>query len=338
MIAALDATPLTLSSGGLKRYVAELHAALCREFSEDAFHLLSDQLQPPENWLDRRWWSIGLPRALRRLGAGVFHGTDFAVPYRRVCASVMTIHDCSPWMDAAWHHSAGRVRRRTPLLIRAGLPSMIIVPTEAVKRQVVQLFRIPPSRVAAVPEAAAPHLKRVDAPPPARPYFLFVGTLEPRKNIRALVAAWRQVRARYDVDLVIAGRRRADGPVLVPGDGLMVRGEVAEDELARLYSGAAALVYPSHYEGFGLPVVEAMQCGTAVIASRDPALMEVSGGAAVHVTDVDLPAAMERLLVDPAERACRTERSLARAKDFSWQRTARLTREVYAEAMRRFRG
>jgi hypothetical protein len=109
-----------------------------------------------------------------------------------------------------------------------------------------------------------------------------VGTIEPRKNLPALVEAWREVRRRHVVDLVIAGRHRADGPSIVPEPGLHLPGEVPECELPALYSGAVALVCPSHYEGFGLPVLEAMQCGTCVIASG--ALREAAGDAALRAT------------------------------------------------------
>jgi alpha-1,3-rhamnosyl/mannosyltransferase len=152
------------------------------------------------------------------------------------------------------------------------------------------------------------------------------------------VAAWRRLRARHEVDLVIAGRRREDGPIIAPEPGLELAGEVTDERLAQLYSGAVALVYPSFYEGFGLPVVEAMQCGTPVIASRDPALVEVAGGAAIHAEAHELEAAMETLLVDCEQRRRLSDLAAIRAREFSWSRTARLTREVYVEAIRRFHG
>jgi len=337
MVVALDGTPLTLTSGGLRRYTEELLRALETEFPDDRFVAVSDQLTPPRNWLDRRWWTIGLVRTLSRLGCDVFHGTDFAVPYVPLRPAVMSVHDVSPWMNPAWHSGAGRVRRRAPLLIRLGIATMLITGTEAVRRQIIDLFNADPGRIVVVPDAPAPHLRRIDAPPPERPYFLFVGTVEPRKNVPVLIDAWRHVRSRYPVDLMIAGRFRSDAPAVDAEPNLILRGEVTDDELASLYSGAVALVYPSLYEGFGLPVIEAMQCGTPVITSNDPALIEVSGAAGLHTSSDGLAHAMESLLLNPPERQRQSELGLVRARDFSWQRTARLTREVYAEAIARFR-
>jgi glycosyltransferase involved in cell wall biosynthesis len=354
MVVAIDATPLTVSSGGIGRYSEQLARALGERFPEDTYHLVSDQIfQSPESlppnvhahnrgastaW-DRRWWTIGLPRMLSRLQCSLFHGTDFAVPYLPLRASVLTLHDLSPWMNPAWHYGADRVRERTPLLLRLGLATLVITPTEAVRQQAIQRFGVHPSRIMAVAEAPPQHLRPVHQAQKREPYFLFLGTIEPRKNVLALIEAWRIVRARQAVDLVIAGRRRADAPEIIPEAGLKLAGEVAEGELALLYSNAIACIYPSLYEGFGLPPLEAMKCGCPVISSRDPALMEVSGGAAIHVEATDirgLAAAMESLLVNPGECARRRQRGIERAAQFSWSLTAACTREVYVEAIRRF--
>jgi glycosyltransferase involved in cell wall biosynthesis len=238
-------------------------------------------------------------------------------------------------MDPGWHHGAKRVRRRTPVLLDLGVATMIVTPGNAVRKQAIEYFHLHPDRVVAVPEAPAPWLRHVQPPPGTPPYFLSVGTLEPRKNLLALVEAWREVRRHHSIDLVLAGRRRADAPAIAEEPGLRLTGEVPDEKLPELYSGALALVCPSLYEGFGLPVLEAMQCGAAVIASS--AVAEAAGDAAVYAGDA---AAMARAMCQAIERpewlAERRALSLARAREFSWERTARLTRQVYEEARRRF--
>jgi glycosyltransferase involved in cell wall biosynthesis len=167
-----------------------------------------------------------------------------------------------------------------------------------------------------------------------------VGTLEPRKNLPLLLDVWREVRKQHPIDLVLAGRRREDFPQLSAEAGLHLKGLTGEQELPRLYSGAFAVVYPSYYEGFGLPVLEAMQCGAAVIASRDPAISEVAGDAAILVDANDRRAwldALTSLLEHPYQIAAVREKALARAGEFSWDKTAKLTREVYGHAVKRFR-
>lgn len=349
----LDGTPLTVPADGTARYTAELSRALAREFPDDEIVLLSDQPfappqgsagnlcvgRPPRNWLERRWWSYGLAREMSRQRIDVFHGTGFSVPYLPMRPSVVSVHDLSPWRDPLWHSAAGRVRQRAPLVVRLGLATMVITDTEAIRREVCEYFHLPSARVAAVPLAAADVFRPIPQPPPPVPYFLFAGAIEPRKNLVALVDAWRKAARGAGVELLLAGRRREDGPRFLGEPGLRFLGEVDDAELARLYNGAVAVVYPSLYEGFGLPVVEAMSCGAAVVASCDPALVEVCGGAALHVEAADVRGwgkAMRALSEKPGFADEWRQRALARARDFSWARTARLTREVYDEARRRF--
>jgi alpha-1,3-rhamnosyl/mannosyltransferase len=343
VIAALDATPLTIPTGGVTRYTGELSRALAAEYGNDQYWLLSDQpfgmptpVLPnlhqgdgPRTAAERRWWLWGLEREMMRRGVEVFHGTDFSVPYIPRRPSVMTLHDLSPWLreDASF-----RVRRRVPVLLRARIPTMIITPSEAVRRAAIARFKLDGERVEAVPLAASSCFRPVDVAP-TQPYLLFVGTLESRKNIERLVEAWREVRKTEAVDLVLAGRVREGFAAPAAEPGLRVLGAVPEEDLPALYSGAEAFVYPSLYEGFGLPVLEAMQCGATVITSRDPAIMEVSGGAAIHVDATDVRELAEAMRARPRLR----EESLKRAALFSWPATARKTKGVY-EAARRFFG
>jgi glycosyltransferase involved in cell wall biosynthesis len=351
MRVAIEAASLSLSSGGLARYTSELALALARGFPDDEFVCISDQpfRMPegapgnlkrgggPRNAVERRWWLWGIDRELSRLHADLVHGPDFSVPYLPRRPSVLTLHDLSPWMNGRWHSAADRVRRRTPVLVELGIATMLIAPGEAVRKQAIERFRLRPDRIVAIPEAAPSWLKPVEQGATTQPYFLFVGTLEPRKNLPALLDAWRHVRRRHAIDLVIAGRRRDDFAALAEEPGLRLTGEVPDAALPALYSGALAFVYPSLYEGFGLPVLEAMQCGAPVIAS--PAVSELAGDAAIYAgTSEELARAMLQAVGQPEWLAAFRARSLARAQLYSWDRTARLTHEVYQEARKRFAG
>jgi glycosyltransferase involved in cell wall biosynthesis len=350
---ALDATPLTVASGGVRRYTEELTRALCDAFPGDRFWLLSDQKTPlpfvranlnagrgPRNMLERRWWSWGLQGEISRLGIDVFHGTDFAVPYLPLRPTVMTLHDLSPWLDPGWHAQSDRIRNRTPMLLRLGLATMVITPSESIRRAAIDRFHLQHDRVIAVPHAAAARFRPTPGPGQAPPYLLYVGTLEPRKNIGFLLDLWRELRREHPVDLVLVGRRRADFPEIPAEPGLRLAGLTPEEDLPALYSGAVACLYPSYYEGFGLPVLEAMQCGAVVIASRDPAILEVAGEGAILLDVADRALWMDtlRLALTQPERAREyRERALLRAGEFSWTKTARLTRAVYECAIQRFR-
>lgn len=352
---ALDATPLTLSSGGLPRYVSELGLAMAREFPEDVYGLVSDQPfampegAPPNlfrargahSLAERRWWLWGIQRVLRENEIQVFHGTNFEVPYLATIPAVLTIHDLSPWKDRAWHDEADRVRQRAPWLMRLGRASMVLTVSDAVRKEIVNRFNVLPSRVRAVPLAASSRFRplpeaerQARREPGAPPFFLLVATLEPRKNVGALVEAWRATRAETGADLIIAGRCRSDFAGIDPTEGLHVLGEVSEAELPALYGDALAFVYPTLYEGFGLPVLEAMQSGCPVITSADPAVTEVSGGAAIHAgSAAELAAAMRRVAASAELRQQMRDAGLARAAGFSWARTARETRAIYAEIL-----
>jgi glycosyltransferase involved in cell wall biosynthesis len=167
-----------------------------------------------------------------------------------------------------------------------------------------------------------------------------VGTLEPRKNVNLVLEVWREVREKHPIELVLAGRRREDFPEIPPEPGLHLRGLTPEEELPQLYSNALVCLYPSYYEGFGLPVLEAMQCGAAVIASNDPAISEVADDAAVLLDPHDQRAwikALDSLLASPEQLQTFRQNALARAAEFSWTKAAKLTREVYGHAAERFR-
>lgn len=359
------------ATGGVPRYVQELLRHWWMVFPEDELLAFSDQevelpaevaervhVLGPRSRSEQRWWLYGLPKRLAEEGVEVFHGTEFSVPYRRSCAAVMTVHDLSPWKEPAWHgvagrEGAGRVRRRMPWLLRLGLADRLVTPTEAVRREVMERFGVGPERVTAVAHgvrrgaAAAVQSARVAN---GRRYFLYLGTVEPRKNLPVALAAWQRVRqgdaigrgegvreAWPDVEFWVAGRVRQDMPALPEAEGLRMLGTVADEELPGLLRGAAAVVYPTWYEGFGLPVLEAMEQGAVVITSNDAAVREVTGGVGAWHCEAgevgEWAEALERALADAEWAAGMRQRAAERAAGFSWERCVRETRAVYAAAV-----
>ncbi|MDT7807402.1 MAG: hypothetical protein QOJ70_1215 [Acidobacteriota bacterium] len=376
MLTGLDAIPLTEPRAGVGHYTFELARALAHESPADEFELVYPSAYPPVDFikseslppnlkearvrvgaLGRRWWSAGLPRYAARRGLRLFHGTNYDVPLWGGAATVLTVHDLSLLIHPETHERrrVWRARRRLPLMARAA--NAIIVPTEAVRREVCEHLRVAEAKVFAVHEAARALFRRVEFAETesarrsfgiGHEFLLAVGTIEPRKNLLVLVSAFEEVmRARPSsaLQLVIAGGRGWLSEPLFEAversparERIVLAGYVADDTLHALYSSCRAFVYPSLYEGFGLPPLEAMSCGAPVIAGRTPAVEEVTGGAArlFDPRDTDSLARVLLELVDdePARRAL-ADAGLRRAAHFSWQRTARATLEVYSEAMKR---
>jgi len=295
----------------------------------------------PVGALGRRWWSAGLPLSARRRGVALFHGTNFEVPLWGGAARVLTVHDLSLLVRPETHERrrVRRARLRLPLMARRA--DAVVTPTEAVRREVIDRLRLSPSRVFAVPEAARDVFRPLafaDTSEARRrlgvgeEFLLAVGTVEPRKNLPALLWAFEEfTRARPDsgLQLVVAGRAgwmgeewRRHLEASPARGGIVVTGYVSDDDLRALYSSCRLFVYPSVYEGFGLPPLEAMSCGAPVVATRAAALTEVTGGAARLVEPAsreDLARALFELLEDEAARRDLSTRGLARAALFSWE-------------------
>ena len=378
MLFGLDAIPLTEPRAGVGHYTYELARALALASPGDEFELvypssyapvgLDERGGLPPNLSEarahvgafgRRWWSAGLPRYAARRGYDLFHGTNYDVPLWGGAARVLTVHDLSLLSHPETHERrrVWRARRRLPLMARAA--DAVVTPTEAVRREVCARLRVTPAKVFAVHEAARDcfrPLGRAQAEGALRElgvggeFLLAVGTIEPRKNLAALVRAFEGVvreRPSSQLRLVVAGGRGwLSGPLFEslersPARGRVVlAGYVADEALRALYSSCLAFVYPSLYEGFGLPPLEAMSCGAAVLAGDTPAVAEVAGGAARLFDPRDagqLTRALLELLDDAGARRALSEAGLRRAAQFSWDRTARQTLEVYAEAMKRSR-
>lgn len=378
MLFGLDATPLTEARAGVGHYTFELARALGLSAPQDEIELLYPSSFPPANFdddeglplppnlrpmlvsvgaLGRHWWAAGLPRYIRRRGIQLFHGTNYDVPLWGGAATVLTIHDLSLLLHPETHERrrVWRARRRLPLMARVA--NSIITPTESVRREVCERLRVAPSKVFAVPEAARACFKPLrfeetenvrSALGVGKEFLLTVGTIEPRKNLPVLLRAFESVvreRPASHVQLVIAGGRGWLSSQLYESIAaspararIVMTGYLQDPELRALYSSCLAFVYPSIYEGFGLPPLEAMGCGAPVVAGRAAAVAEVTGGAAL-LADTSAPDDMTGILLglldDADARRKLSDAGRTRAAEFSWARTALLTREVYDETIKR---
>jgi glycosyltransferase involved in cell wall biosynthesis len=225
--------------------------------------------------------------------------------------------------------------------------SKIITPSTSVKNEVGETLGVPADKVVVTPEAPRPAFKRREDPHVSEllkrldidgDFILFVGTIEPRKNLRRLVEAFELLLRSTSLlpTLVIAGGQGWLMDDFAVGERVRLTGYLEDQDLCGLYSTCAAFVYPSLYEGFGLPPLEAMACGAPVITSRIPSLMETVGDAArlVDPKDVeDMAQAMAEMLSDLKVREHYAEFGKVHVKQFSWEQTARKTLEVYRELL-----
>ena len=322
----IDADVLGRNRTGDETYVRELLRALPEVAGDLRFAaltrdpaLLPDGIEPVvlRARTQELRMAVGVPRLLAQLGPRLAHFVH-ALPLRCPVPAVLTVQDLSwerdPSVFGWWDLVTFKVFVRRSVK-RAG---HVFAISERTKRDLVELYRTPPAKITVTPLAPDPEFKPADA---HDSFLLFVSAVEPRKQPLAAIDAANAVGRRLvvvgppkDPELVAELRRR----------GADVRGYVPKDELVRLYQSAAALLFPSRYEGFGLPVVEAMACGTPVVAAPEAALQEVAGEAAVFAED--LADGVRRAL---AEREQLAAAGLERAKAFSWRETARLTADVY---------
>lgn len=361
--------PLAQPRTGVGTYTFELARALAAAAPQDEFELISplpfeetvpnvtrpanlELIYSRPNLFQRRWWAIGLPSYIRRNPLSLFHGTNYEVPLRERCPTVVTIHDLSLLLHFSTHE-ARSVRRARLLLPRmARKAKLIITDSELVKKEVCEHLKIESEKVCAIPLAPRSSFKPMPLPETLAVrkrlqiedlFLLFVGTIEPRKNLSVLLQAFEEVLRMSDLrpQLVIGGKVGWKSDELFSqlrrspiGDRVRLIGFVSDEDLRALYSSCQAFIYPSIYEGFGLPPLEAMSCGAPVIASQVPSIKE-SVARIVSATDSkSLARNIVELLKDEQERQSLSIRGLEYAQEFSWQRTAALTREVYARALR----
>jgi glycosyltransferase involved in cell wall biosynthesis len=320
----IDVAPLQLTGAGTARYVEGLACALERRVDVEVERLTwGGPSRLTAAVRDVVWYPALLPIAARRLQ--VLHCTTFRAPLRAPVPVIATVHDLAivrfPEYFTAWTRLYGRTFLRR--VLRAA--DRVIAVSEFTKRDVVELAGVAPERVHVVPNSTS-EVFTPEGPRSDGDYVLAVGTLEPRKNLPRLAEAAR----RLGVELRVVGAS-GWGNVEVGGDGVRWRGRLADDELAREYRGALCLAYPSLYEGFGIPVLEAMRCGTPVVTSAGSAMEEVAAGAAELVDPLDpsaIAAGIERAI---ARRDELRSLGLERAGAFTWEAAADRTAAVYRE-------
>jgi glycosyltransferase involved in cell wall biosynthesis len=321
---AVDTSPLVQTRAGTARYVRGLLGELERRKDVEVRRLSFGGPGRTDAFVrDTVWYPVGLPCAAR--GADVLHCPTYRAPLFSTVPLVVTVHDLAlfrhPGAFNRWSRLYGR--RMIPRVLRAA--GRVIAVSEFTRRELVQLFRVPEERLRVIPNAVDETFV-AEGPAADGDYVLAVGTLEPRKNLQRVAAAAR----RLGVELRVVGAS-GWGRVELDGDGVRWLGRVPDEELARLYRGARCVAYASVYEGFGIPVLEAMACGAPVVTSRGGAMEEVADGAAVLVDPLDsasIAAGIERAA---AERELLGRRGLERARQFTWKAVADATVAVYRE-------
>jgi len=372
---AVDVSSVVHRKAGLGRYAAALVEQLVTQDKAGRYTLFThgrfdaDALPPalralPRSHvpLDPRPWRMGvwlahalgvsLDRALPRVD--LFHATEHLLPPLKNAKTVFTLHDLIFQFFPEYHLPLNRwflVNAMPHFLRRA---DAIIAVSECTKRDAIYFYNLPPEKITVIYEGVNPALRPVDAPElidqarvryaHGQPFIFFLGTIEPRKNIPTLIDTLRVLRARgLPHRLLIAGRKgwlyrgvfehaRATGME----NEIDFLDYVPDADLPALFAACDAFVFPSLYEGFGLPPLEALACGAPVVCSNTSSLPEVVGDAAVLVDPRDvgeIAAATECVIGDPSRRAELRARGIAQAAQFSWERAARETLQLYGRVM-----
>jgi glycosyltransferase involved in cell wall biosynthesis len=306
--------------------------------------------EPPHPPTNLGWTLVGVPRAARRARVDVIHAPAYTAPFWSTAPVVLTVHDVSYERHPQWYPYRRDWARRAFYRRSAYAASHILTVSRFSAIEITAAYRIPMERMTVTPlgvdEAFSPADTSLSQEFPAGvtpPYVLHVGDLHERRNlpmlVDALLAARRHGGTAAPLSLVLAGTDRGVGKAICAtaaragaADAVVLLGTVTEKRLRALYRGASALVYPSFYEGFGLPLIEAMACGTPVIASHVTSIPEVVGDGGMLIDPGDTNAwatAILAVVTDEHVRARLRAAGLRRAAYFTWERTARLTLEAY---------
>ena len=364
----IDGRAFASPAAGIRRYVHGLTRALLALGEPLAVVALGGRdssalpagagrvAEPPHPPTNLGWTLVGLPHAAHRAAVDVIHAPAYTAPFWSPVPVVLTIHDVSYERHPQWYPYRRDWARRAFYRRSAHAASHILTVSSFSAAEIVAAYRIRPERMTVAPlgvddgfSPADPHLPAELPAGVTSPYLLHVGDLHERRNLAMLVdavlAARRGLGARQALSLVLAGTDRGVGDAVCAiaaragvADAVVRLGPVSETRLRTLYRSAIALTYPSLYEGFGLPLIEAMACGTPVIASTAASMPEVLGEAGLLVDPAD-GQAWTRAIIDVVNNGQTRDRlrtaGLRRAAQFTWARTAKLTLDTYRRVLER---
>ena len=328
MRVGLDIAPLVQTRAGTARWVGGLRRGLDAREDIDLVPLTwGGPGRVTAALRDVAWYPALLPRQARRAGVDLLHCTIFRGPPRAAVPTLVTVHDLAvlryPHVFPLWTRLYGRTALRPTL--RAA--DRVVAVSEFSKREVVELAGVDADRIDVVPNAVEP-VFRADGAAAEGEYALAVGTLEPRKNLPRVVEAT----ARAGVALRVVGERGWGG-VGVAGEHVTWLGRVDDEELAALYRGARCLVFPSLYEGFGIPAAEALACGTPVVTSGGSAMADVVGDAGVLVDPLDVASIAAGIEEADRRRDELVRAGLERARLYTWGAAVEAAVAAYRKAL-----
>lgn len=361
----IDGRAFTSPAAGIRRYVAGLTRALLSLGEPLELVALGGRdssaipsgvghvAEPPHPPTNLGWTLVGLPRAARRAGVDIIHAPAYTAPWWSHAPVVVTVHDVSYELHPEWYPYRRDWLRRAFYRRSAQGASHILTVSRFSAGEISAAYGIAPERITVTPlgvdEAFAPSDSEAVIELPASvtpPYLLHVGDLHERRNlamlVEALLGARRHFGALPALSLVLAGTDLGAGEELRLlarrsglADAVVQLGSVEEQQLRALYRGTIAFVYPSLYEGFGLPLLEAMRSGAPVIASTAGSIPEVVGDAGLLLDPMDhhsWTTAIVAVVNDEHTRARMRATGLRRAAEFTWRRTAMLTLDAYRRA------
>lgn len=359
LVVGFDVTPAPSAPAGVARYAQDLLSALERTPGVRMERL--GMAAPVAGGFaarvargaarDLAMYPLLFDRQARRRGVDLVHCPGPMVPQRLSRPLVLTIHDMLPWRYPELFRRTSIVRQKVLVARAARQAHRIVVGSDYTRREVCELLEIPESRVAVTPWGVDERFRPITQDPselahrfgiPPGPFILAVGTAEPRKNMSALLRAFALVRRRApDCSLVLVGAQDGEGSELerelaALGRGVILPGVVSDEDLVALYSATSCFVFPSLYEGFGFPPLEAMACGAPVVAAARTSVPEVVGDAAILVDPNDADAladGIEQVVLSADTAADLRRRGLARSREFTWRRCAEATVTAYRAAV-----